>query len=164
MCTVSFVSRASRRNCIAKVGVTWLAGGRRHRESAEIQDKSESGLGVTMPIPIGVETILALQQGFSTSFGVVRHCTKLQGKFFIGIELCDVETPQTTPEEPTAMVKSGEQTEVKAVPVKPSSLPDLRPAVSRPSPTQPVTVRNSRRTDLVMVEPPTRVPEPSSKR
>ena len=89
--------RFARKECIAKVQITWQAAGHGNKGSGMIEDKSEGGLGINFPTPIDVGSVVAITQGFSTSFAVVRHCSKQKNKFFLGVEFCAVAEGTQTP-------------------------------------------------------------------
>ncbi len=89
--------RYARRQSIGRVKVSWKAEGRGITEWGMIQDRSEGGLGMKIPRAIKTDSIIAVSQGFSTMFGIVRHCTKVNGHFFIGVEFCAVEETSKQP-------------------------------------------------------------------
>ncbi len=56
-----------------------------------LQDKSLTGFGFRLPVAMTSGSLAAIQIGFSTHFGIVRHCTKTNGQYFVGFELCEVD-------------------------------------------------------------------------
>ncbi len=56
-----------------------------------LEDKSASGFGLRLPVAMTSGSLAAIQIGFTTHFGIVRHCTKTKGHYFVGFELCAVD-------------------------------------------------------------------------
>ncbi len=101
--------RLPRKECLARVSVNWQTEGRGNKEFGMIEDKSEGGLGITFPTPINVGAVVAITQGFSTTFAVVRHCSRQKTKFFLGVEFCEVAEGAQTPRTYTAPIEAGQQ-------------------------------------------------------
>ena len=60
-----------------------------------LQDKSTTGFGFRLPVAMTAGSLAAIQIGFTTHFGIVRHCTKTNGQYFVGFELCEVDESVT---------------------------------------------------------------------
>ena len=98
-----------RKECLAKVRINWQAEGRGYKEFGMIEDKSEGGLGITFPTQIPIGSVVAIIQGFSTSFAVVRHCSRQKSKFFIGVEFCEMAEGTQAPNAYKAALEAQEQ-------------------------------------------------------
>ena len=82
--------KAPRKQCIARIRLSWEFQGRGgYHSSALLDDKSSGGLGIHCPSPIPIGAAVVITQGSSTSKALVRHCTKVQRGFLIGVEFCD---------------------------------------------------------------------------
>lgn len=151
-----------RKETVARIRVSWQAGGRGLKEWGMVQDKSAGGLGIKFPAPIAVGSVIALAQGFTTNFGIVRHCTKINNQFFLGVEFCELEegTRPFPRYEQKAEAVATQQEEEKAAappaaPPPPEAVPERK--VEKPVPVPPPHMPGRYREDFVMMKPTSKV-------
>lgn len=147
--------RYPRKECLAKIRLSWQSEGRGLKEWGMIQDRSTGGLGIRFPFPIDVGSVIAIAQGFSTSFGVVRHCTKINGQFFLGVEYCDLEEGTTPAPSWVAAAKVVSAAEEEKAPAAAATPPAPAPAPVHPRlrPTGPEKPEEEILTNKVPLKP-----------
>ena len=100
--------KAPRKQCIARIRLTWEFQGRGgYHGSALLDDKSSGGLGIHCPSPIPIGAAVVISQGSATSKALVRHCTKVQRGFLIGVEFCNAAMETAKQETSLETLNSG---------------------------------------------------------
>lgn len=140
--------RAKRRECLAKIKVSWQAAGVPRTEWGKLQDKSTTGFGFRFPVPMIAGSLAAVQLGFTTHFGVVRNCAKIDGQYFIGFELCEVDESVKINQ---ASKHLAEQQPREAENEASAPLPEVRKPIASPCPAPPPSTLS--RNDFEMNQP-----------
>lgn len=79
-----------RKTLICRISATWMdEEGTLFNLAGLLEDRSRSGVGISVPEPIAVGTRVRIRGRVRELRGMVRHCRYWRGKYFVGVLLED---------------------------------------------------------------------------